>query len=60
MSAAKEFEQANKEYVSSFSKGDLTLPPSRQVVVITCMDARINPYPALGLKEGDAHVSVIS
>jgi carbonic anhydrase len=56
MSAAKEFEQANAKYASSFDKGDLALPPARKVVVIICMDARIDPAAALGLKEGDAHV----
>jgi len=57
MTVAQEFEQANAKYVSSFSKGDLSLPPARSVLVIVCMDARIDPAAALGLQEGDAHVS---
>jgi len=57
MSVAKEFEQANKKYASSFQKGDLPLPPARKVAVVVCMDARIDPAAALGLQEGDAHVS---
>lgn len=56
MSVAKEFEQANAKYANSFDKGDLALPPARGVIVITCMDARIDPAGALGLQEGDAHV----
>ena len=32
------------------------MPPARRFVVITCMDARIDPAKALGLEEGDAHV----
>lgn len=30
--------------------------PARQVAVVTCMDARVDPLPALGLELGDAHV----
>ena len=32
------------------------MPPARKVAVVACMDARLNPYGILGLKEGDAHV----
>ncbi|CAI7584704.1 unnamed protein product [Penicillium bialowiezense] len=56
MSVAKEFEAANANYVASFTKGDLQLPPQRKVAVVTCMDARLDPARALGLEEGDAHV----
>ena len=37
-------------------KADLPLPPGRKTAVVACMDARLNVYGALGLKEGDAHV----
>src|ERR1700709_2807186 len=48
---------ANAEtYASSFSNGELPLPPARKVAVVACMDARLNPYGLLGLQEGDAHV----
>ena len=48
---------ANAErYAESFDKGDLPLPPARQIAVVACMDARLNPYGLLGLSEGDAHV----
>ena len=30
--------------------------PRRGLVVVTCMDARIDPLPLLGLQVGDAHV----
>ncbi len=30
--------------------------PQRQLAVVTCMDARVDPLPALGLQPGDAHV----
>ncbi|WP_043957165.1 beta-class carbonic anhydrase, partial [Mycobacteroides abscessus] len=41
---------------ASFDKGELPLPPARKVAVVACMDARLNPYGLLGLREGDAHV----
>jgi carbonic anhydrase len=43
-------------YAESFDKGDLPLPPAKPVVVLACMDARLNPYGLLGLGEGDAHI----
>jgi carbonic anhydrase len=46
----------NALYAQSFDKGDLPLPPGKKVAVVACMDARLNVYGALGLKEGDAHV----
>uniref|UniRef100_A0A093VVX0 Carbonic anhydrase n=1 Tax=Talaromyces marneffei PM1 TaxID=1077442 RepID=A0A093VVX0_TALMA len=56
MSVAQEFEAANANYVSTFDKGALPLPPARKVAVVACMDARIDVFRALGLQEGDAHV----
>ena len=48
---------ANAErYASTFDKGGLPLPPARQIAIVDCMDARLNPYGLLGLSEGDAHV----
>jgi len=46
----------NAAYVAGFQAGDLPMPPAKQVAVLACMDARLNPYGALGLHEGDAHV----
>ncbi|PZS24952.1 MAG: carbonic anhydrase [Pseudonocardiales bacterium] len=45
-----------ERYAASFDKGDLPLPPARQVAIVACMDARLSPYGLLGLSEGDAHV----
>jgi carbonic anhydrase len=56
MSEVQEFQKANAAYASSFSKGNLPMPPGRHVAVLTCMDARLDPARFLGLKEGDAHV----
>jgi carbonic anhydrase len=43
-------------YRDSFQSGDLPLPPAKRVAIVACMDARLNPYGLLGLREGDAHV----
>jgi carbonic anhydrase len=56
MAAVDDITKANESYASSFGKGDLPMPPGRRFVVVTCMDARIDPAKALGLQEGDAHV----
>ena len=49
---------ANADYVQSFgpAKSSLALPPARKFVVLTCMDARLDPAKYAGLSEGDAHV----
>src|ERR1700749_4027705 len=57
MSATDYLLANNDAYVTSFgAKADLPLPPGRKTAVVACMDARLNVYGALGLKEGDAHV----
>lgn len=56
MSVIDEFVQANNAYAANFHKGELPLPPARQVAVLACMDARLDPARILGLEEGDAHV----
>jgi carbonic anhydrase len=43
-------------YAAAFDHGHLPLPPARKVAIVACMDARLNPYGLLGLREGDAHV----
>lgn len=45
-----------ERYAANFDKGSLPMPPGRHVAIITCMDARVNPYGIFGLSEGDAHV----
>jgi carbonic anhydrase len=48
--------QANEAYAASFDQGDLEIPPARGVVVLTCIDARLDPAKMLGLELGEAHV----
>ena len=56
MSVVDEIRSANEAYAAGFAKGDLPMPPGRKLVVVTCMDARLDPARFLGLEEGDAHV----
>jgi len=56
MNVTDELLRNNEAYASSFDKGALPLPPGKKVALLACMDARLNPYGVLGLKEGDAHV----
>ena len=56
MPVAEQFLEANAGYAATFNKGHLPMPPGRQVAVLACMDARLDPARALGLEEGDAHV----
>ena len=56
MSVTDELVAANADYADGFDKGHLPLPPARQVAVLACMDARLDPARVLGLSEGDAHV----
>ena len=46
----------NAAYAEGFSKGDLPMPPARQIAIVACMDARLETGALLGLEEGDAHV----
>ena len=45
----------NHTYAAHFL-GPLPLPPTKQLAVIACMDARLDVYRLLGLAEGEAHV----
>jgi carbonic anhydrase len=56
MSTTDELLRNNERYAESFDRGDLPIPPSKNIAIVTCMDARLSPYVMLGLKEGDAHV----
>lgn len=52
-----EVETANTAYAAEFGdKGSLALPPARGFLILTCMDARLDPAKYAGLAEGDAHV----
>ncbi len=46
----------NLEFASSFDQGDLTILPRLSTLVLTCLDARVDPAHLLGLELGDAVV----
>ena len=46
----------NASYAKNFSREALSAPPRKKLLVIACMDARINLEKALGLHYGDAHI----
>lgn len=56
MSVIDELLDNNARYVDTFDKGDVPLPPGRNLAIVACMDARLDPHRMLGLEEGDAHV----
>jgi carbonic anhydrase len=56
VSALPDLIKANESYAASFAKGGLPPAPAKRMIVLTCMDARMDPARFLGLQEGDAHV----
>src|ERR1035438_4925217 len=55
MTVTDELLANNERYAESFP-GQLPLPPSKQLAVVACMDARLNVYDILGLHDGAADV----
>src|SRR5688500_1391238 len=56
MSVTDDLLRNNEAYAETFDKGDLPLPPAKQLAVVACMDARLDVHAILGLEIGDAHV----
>lgn len=48
--------EANRRYAETFDRAGAEGAAEAGLAVITCMDARIDPLPMLGLKPGDAKV----
>ena len=46
----------NARYVEQFADGDLALAPRRRLVVVACMDSRMDIFSMLGLEHGEAHI----
>ena len=56
MSVTDELLSNAAAYAADFESGELPLPPAKGIAIVACMDARLNVYGLLGLREGDAHV----
>lgn len=48
--------EAAQRHAEALGGTDLTAPPRRNLAIVTCMDARIDPIKLFGLDIGDAHV----
>jgi carbonic anhydrase len=56
MPSRDELEANNRRFSAAFTGGQLRAHPARKLVVLTCMDARMDPPRMLGLRDGDAHI----
>lgn len=56
MSAIDDVLAANERFAAAYDEGEGKAPPRKQLLVLACMDARIDPIRALGLEYGDAHI----
>lgn len=46
----------NERYTEAFDRSALTAAPLSGLVIVACMDARLDVEEALGLRTGDAHI----
>jgi carbonic anhydrase len=46
----------NERYTDAFDRSALTAAPLSGMVIVACMDTRLDPAEALGLRTGDAHI----
>lgn len=56
MSAVDDAVEGNRRFAAGFVNDGAGAEPRRHLVVVTCMDARIDPLAVLGLQLGEAHV----
>src|SRR5215831_8088498 len=56
MSVFDEILAHNAKYAETFGLGHLQTPPVRKLVILTCMDSRMDLEQLLGLQVGDAHM----
>ena len=46
----------NRRYTEAFDRSALTAAPLSKLVIVACMDARLDVEESLGLRTGDAHI----
>ena len=56
MSAIDGLLKNNEAFADGLRQGRPAAAAAKKVAIVACMDARLNPYPILGLSVGDAHV----
>lgn len=56
MTETDELVERNRKYATTFVPRHLPPRPSGRLAVVTCMDARLDVFGALGLDLGEAHV----
>ena len=56
MSAFRDIIEGSDAYAEAFTNGGLSPLPQARLVIVTCMDTRINPLAIFGLDIGQAHV----
>jgi carbonic anhydrase len=56
VSTIEELLANNRAFAESLEPEQRDAAPTRRVAVVTCMDARLDVYAALGLQTGEAHV----
>ena len=56
MDVIDELVQNNARFAATRAAGHVDIRPARQLVVVTCMDSRVDVFAALGLTLGDAHI----
>lgn len=56
MSETENVLKANEEYAKSEFPGKLSMPPSRHLAILACMDARLTISKLAGIKTGEAHI----
>lgn len=56
MSVTDDLLKNNETYADRYEGAGGSPQPVKKVAILACMDARILPSRALGLKEGDAHI----
>jgi carbonic anhydrase len=46
----------NEAFAAELPAQHLEIEPTRRLVIVTCMDSRLDVFAALGLREGEAHI----
>ena len=56
MAAIDDVLEANRRYAEQFHHAGAPRPPTRKLVVVSCMDTRVGVSELLGLSLGEAHI----